>query len=411
MKSNIWFSFILSVTLLFSGCAKKEHTTPEPKICDKTVLFYIVAENSLYRFVQKDVMEILEGCCEIPDNSKVVLYVDDLDLPRIYTITNATKAVSMYYLTPEYNYDEDPNSCSPDVLRQVMRYVVGKHPAKKYGMVLWSHGSGWVPGNGKDESLSARGRMKTFGVDNQHNSPLNDCGYELDVMEMAKVLREFSNMEFLMFDACFMQTIETAYELRNITKYIIGSPSEIPGPGAPYDVMMKPMLQQDFNPDELARIYCETYRSDIQQQYGALISSINTSKLEELAAATKKALQGISLRDGKFTDVQNYFWFDKWDGESIEAIPDYYDMKSIMQENLPQDRYAEWEKVFSETVKGYATDWWYSSYSGRDGGYIPVDQTKFGGVSMYVPLQKYMDMKKPFVDYYYKTSWWNAIKN
>lgn len=411
MKLNIWFPFLLSVALLFSGCVKDDNGEEKPEMGERTVLVYMVAENSLYRFVYGDVLEMLAGCGDIPDNSKIVLYVDDLDFPRIYTLTNKTQAASMYYLTAEYDYEEDPNSCSADVLRQVMRYVVKHHPAKKYGMVFWSHASGWVPGGKQEESASGKSRKMTFGVDNQRNVADLDSGFEMDIMEMASALEEFDNLEFALFDACFMQTIETAYELRNVFKYIIGSPAEIPGPGAPYDKIIKAMFTEEFNPDNLTKAYYDYYHSDPQQRYGVLISSVNTSRLEEFAVATRNALRGISLRDGDFVNVQNYFLYDRWDGRSLASMPDCYDMKSIMQENLPKDRYAEWEKVLNETVTGYATDQWFSSYPGIDGGFLSVDSAKYGGVSMYVPLQKYMDQSKPFVKYYYKTSWWNAINN
>ena len=39
------------------------------------------------------------------------------------------------------------------------------------------------------------------------------------------------HFDFVLFDACFMQSIEVAYALRNFTDYYIGSPTEIPGPG------------------------------------------------------------------------------------------------------------------------------------------------------------------------------------
>lgn len=411
MKWHLWYLVLLAGTILFSGCEDDDDYEPEREIGKKTVLVYMVAENSLCcPFAVEDIAELLQGCADIPEHSKIVLYVDDLDYPRIYALTNKTKAQSLYDLVPEYEYDEDPNSCSADVLRQVMRYAVGKHPARKYGMVFWSHGSGWVPG-GKDEAhAEGKGRLTTFGVDNQHNTP-DDYGYEMDIMEMASALDEFDNLEFALFDACFMQTIETAYELRNVFKYIIGSPAEIPGSGAPYDKIIKTMFTEEFNPDNLTKAYYDYYHSDPQQRYGVLISSVNTSRLEEFAVATRNALRGISLRDGDFVNVQNYFLYDRWDGRSLASMPDCYDMKSIMQENLPKERYAEWEKVLNETVKGYATDQWFSSYPGFDGGFLSVDSAKYGGVSMYVPLQKYMDQSKPFVKYYYKTSWWNAINN
>ena len=35
-----------------------------------------------------------------------------------------------------------------------------------------------------------------------------------------------------------MQSVEVVYQLRNRADYFIGSPTEIPGPGAPYEVVV-----------------------------------------------------------------------------------------------------------------------------------------------------------------------------
>ena len=56
-----------------------------------------------------------------------------------------------------------------------------------------------------------------------------------------------------------MMTAEVGYELRDVTSYLIGSPSEIPGYGAPYDVIIPQLFKNGR----------ELYRGIIEHVYSA----------------------------------------------------------------------------------------------------------------------------------------------
>ena len=42
-------------------------------------------------------------------------------------------------------------------------------------------------------------------------------------------------MEYILFDDCYMSTVEVAYDLKNVTSHLIASTSEIMAYGMPYD--------------------------------------------------------------------------------------------------------------------------------------------------------------------------------
>lgn len=44
--------------------------------------------------------------------------------------------------------------------------------------------------------------------------------------------------EYILFDDCFMSSIEVAYDLRKITRHLIASPCEVMAYGYPYDLVM-----------------------------------------------------------------------------------------------------------------------------------------------------------------------------
>ena len=406
MKLRLLTAILLGLILV--GCEKSTNDSPTPKINNRTVLVYMIAENSLNSFLYSDISEILDAKNDIPNDCELILYVDDLNKPRIYNITSESKGELLSQLTPEYEYDEDPNSASADVFRQVMKYVETNHKANKYGLVMWSHGSGWIEStySGDKETRSLQPKT-SFGLDNGKNTG-SDVGHQMNIDALANALSDFQNIDYIIFDACFMQTIETAYELRNVARYVIGSPAEIPGPGAPYDLTIKHLFSNEFNPDTYIKEYYEYYLNNREVDMGACLSAIDTKQLEMFAESTRQCLAGVSLADSSYVGVQNYFLYSRW--RSMADMPDCYDMQGIMMKQLPADVYPIWKEAFDKVVVAkYATPTWYSAYGGYD---LPIDTNQYGGVSMFIPLQKYIDFgDSHFMREFQKTAWYKKLND
>lgn len=402
---------ITLMTCLFLSCHKDDDTPQHETINKRTVLVYVVAENSLNEFLKGsdgDITEMLAGCKDIPDSCELVIYVDDISQPRIYTLDNKIAVTDIDKLTPEVSFDDDGNSASKEVLGNIMSYVTTKHKALSYGIVMWSHGSGWVEGEDSVSLARSRdGKKTSFGLDNMKNTTSDLYGMEMDIADLASVLEQYDNIDFLLFDACFMQSIEALYTLRKSADYIIGSPAEIPGYGAPYDRIMSAMFAEPLVPTDIAKKYYEYYRDEDVIYRGVLLSAVDTKELEDFALATRTALEGVELKNGKYAEVMDYFYYDSWN--YAVSFPDFFDIRGVMQYNLPEERYNTWMQALDKlTIARYATDTWYSGYP-LWGYHIPVDSTQYSGISMYVPLQKYIDNQEPFTSGYYRTDWYKAV--
>ena len=77
----------------------------------QTVLVYMVAENSLSIYATYDMNsqkcdadEMLGSVKAMSDNDRLVLFIDDTDLPRIYVLTNKTKASHITQLEADYRF-------------------------------------------------------------------------------------------------------------------------------------------------------------------------------------------------------------------------------------------------------------------------------------------------------------------
>lgn len=402
-----WVLWMVSLLLLFVSCSKDEgNDKVEDTTVSHTVLVYMAAENSLSRHVYNDISEMLAGHTSLTANDHLLIYLDDTSLPCIYEINNATTGTSRLDLTPVKTYEEDMNSASAEVLDEVLQYVESTYPADDYGLVLWSHASGWLPLLSSENTTSSvkgtqgNAKRRSFGIDNGKNTTSNK-GSQMDVEDLAEVLNVHAPFRFVMFDACFMQTLEVAYALRNCTDYLVGSPAEIPGPGAPYNLVMPYMFADQFDGDKLAQVYNDYYKEKSSSRYGGVMSCVHLAEMDEFAQIFRPLyVQYLdSLKELDYSDVLNYFDYDGYG--TLKSIPDCYDVLSVMQRVLPQAQFAVWKTAFDALCHCYYNTFWFSEFM----GYPNIPEGECGGLSFYVPLEKYSKEGEGFTDAFYKTSW------
>lgn len=347
---------------------------------DRTVLAYIAAENSLSygAFHQQDIDEMLQAAGDIPTNSRLLIYLDDTSNPRILSIEQQSGRRPTSRVV--YEYSEEQNSGDVETLRTVMEWVYDNYPSSTYGLIFWSHGDAWLPAKAIPQ--------RSICIDNERNNYSNS-GSKMDIADVADVLAGFPCFEFIMFDACFMQAVEVAYELRNVARYVIASPAEIPNPGAPYERMVKPFFGVPFDGAEVVEQYYRMYNDSVMpvydygsDRYGVSLSVIDCGHLDALANATAGMVTKYVSRD-EATDlkgVQRYYPL------SSKSRPEFYDMNGYMQRLITDEAdYVRWKSVFDLAVPyARSTAWWYSN----DAYTQHVDLDNYGGVSCYVPQDR-----------------------
>ncbi len=418
------YSLLLAALAILTTAScgdKDEKKAPTDNTSSRVVFVYMAAENSLANFVSEDINEMLEGCKMMSDNDKLVIFLDNATrgkAPCYYEITNKTTATTYGELTPVFKYDQEYNSASAETLEMTLAHLYNNYQADSYGIIFWSHGSGWTPYNGPESTTKSRIRPiqhKSFGVDTGNNNSYSSSGSQMDIDDMALVLQKYKKLDFILFDACFMQSIETAYELRNVAHHIIASPAEIPGPGAPYKDMILPMFADKLNVNDILLAYYTEYQNN--STYGALISAVDCSQLEDFARTHARIYKKYehNVDSIGLDNTLNYFIFDQW--AKYNEVPDAYDMKGVMQTIVTdQNDLDEWLGALSRLIPhSYTTDWWYSDYEYMywlyttgfyTDGTISVDKEQYGGISMYVQQEKYKDYH--FYNAFHSTAWAQA---
>lgn len=366
MKIKLQLLLWSLVLVLVSACDDDK----DPVVIERTVLIYIMGDNTLSPFVADDITEITEGAANVDlSRNNLLLYIDNGSTVKLVRINKGSKGVVVQELVQEY--ESDRNSVGLIEMKEVFSLVYDKYPAESYGLVLWSHGEGWKPGTSSS---------RWIGQDRDGNALLS-------ISTLNEILKVFPYYDYILFDACFMQSIEVVYELRQHTDYFIGSPAEIPAPGAPYQVVVPALFTKNEAGLAVARSYYEYYNDKYNEgsnnsnqnwTAGVAISVIATSKLETLANATKNII--ITLPENEEASVIGVLDYDRRSSYPSSYIG-YYDFEQFIRKVATNDAlFNTWLNAFKQAVPyAKATDKIYSQF----GGMFSV--TGFSGVSVYVP--------------------------
>ena len=257
-------------------------------------------------------------------------------------------------------------------------------PANSYAMVLAGHGTGWIPrvlssssastlSLGYDPWIPAEGAEVTrhFGESN----------IKLNISEIAESIEHSGvELEYILFDACFMSNIEAVYDLRNAANYIIASPCEIMGKGFPYHRTLHHLFGENFNLERAAESYYLYYRDEYNgsARCGS-IALYDCAEVEALADATKKAMQNANfdidrsaLQTYEGQSVHHFYDFGEWinkvatDEEALNAFNDQLNRTVIAKFTLPT---------------------FYSAYGGY--GTYNINEEVYSGVTTSAPSEAY----------------------
>ncbi len=161
---------------------------------------------------------------------------------------------------------------SPDTLRNFVQWGRSTFPADHYALIVWDHGTGW-----EIHTLTEQIPYKYIALD-------STSGNALDVPEI-KTAMSGLRVDVLAFDACFMQEMEVAYELRTTAKYMVGSSSAVPAYGYDYNLILRG-LRGTTTPEGLGRLLVDDYMARYPEGYkGITHSLIDLDQMDILASA------------------------------------------------------------------------------------------------------------------------------
>jgi len=378
---------LIACSAMFVSCHDDEpESEPVEPTMRQTIIIYMVAENSLssvdrtrpqmMTYAEEDSVEIASTLATLPDSTRVVLYMDDTKSSRICV---GTSNQAMHTVR---TYESNINSADSAGMEKVLTDIFSAYPSRHYGFVFWSHGSGWVPNRQRSPI------RRTFGIDNNSRTLNNDGNVtKMEISTLARVLAHHPRTDYIFFDACFMQCIEVAYQLRNVTDYVLASPAELPANGSPYSLVLPKLATSGSDVLKALHVYYDYYyTSEGASDYvGVILSGIRTDRLEALAAATRSFAQRIFAERTTLdcTDVQRYFPIN-----GSQQYTEYYDMVNLFYHYLSEEEFETWYRSFVEAVPlSLLPEKWASAFARN---LLEVsDPEHCGAVSLFVPDERY----------------------
>ncbi len=182
-----------------------------------------------------------------------------------------------------------------------VRWAREAYPARRYMLIIWDHGWGWIDPVKPGENLEGGSGAKSISHD-------FETGNYIKTTEMGKILKEAGKVDVYASMACFMQMGEVAYELKGLADVIVGSEEVIQLPSFNFEDFLGAMASDPGAGAEKAGVYLvdtfiEMYsRPEYSEmlertKYGTQLSAIRGSALDGFASRAGKWAKAV-LRNG-----------------------------------------------------------------------------------------------------------------
>jgi hypothetical protein len=292
----------------------------------RNILFYLGGDNDLLSETYQKINQVRAGWN--PAKGEMIIYADQKNKGAFLLRVNEMKDTDGYYGLDTIAVYETENSANAGTLNRVINKMVQDYPADSYGMIFFSHASGWLP----EGTLS---RPRSLVIDDGEG-----VRHEMEYDDFAGAIPD-KQFDFIVFEACLMADVMSVYELRNKTGYVLASSAEIVSPG----FGGSNELTTEIYKKEIMRLYdtkndVKSAVSGFAQSYydhiatipednvfcSATLSLINMDEMEALASMTKVVLQGKNMAEATL---------------NIDAVQRFDRPKKLIKNGCTNSRYFD----------------------------------------------------------------------
>ena len=128
---------------------------PKPLTESHTLVIFMQGNNGLAEFMDSNLQRILAAYYDVPEgDNRILVFYDRGNYTRL-TELYMKDGMAKQRLIEEY--DTSVSTVAPDFIKSVLVRVKQEAPADSYGLILSSHGGGWVPSDLYDVYLLNEG--------------------------------------------------------------------------------------------------------------------------------------------------------------------------------------------------------------------------------------------------------------
>lgn len=284
-RGIVTIAVLLTVSSFLQCSEDKEPDFQKPAA--HTLLVYIAGDNNLADIANRNIRSMQQGLLDSGDNLNLLIFKDNgskIEKPALFQLrSNKHQGIDTLYIA-QYDYSID--ATSPEVMRAVLDDAFSLYHTPLNGIVLWSHAMSWIPSpTFRPASAVTAPAVTSLGVSGPQAAPAyfgQDRNNYMELWELRSVLEEIPALDYILMDACHFASAETAYELKDVARYLLAAPTEIMGNGFPYRKVV-PILAR-MKKSEIESALVETAQA-FAEEYSdnGTISLIDMAGIENLA--------------------------------------------------------------------------------------------------------------------------------
>ena len=339
LKSLLWALVALFAVACSNDSPEPEPTptpeptpeVPQPLTESHTLIIYMQGNNGLAEFMDSNLQRIIASYYDMPEGDfRIFIFYDRGNYTRL-TELYMNDGMAKQRLVEEY--DTATSTVDKSFFEGVIAKVKSEAPADSYGLILSSHGGGWVPSLLYDEYLF---QSDSRSGDIPQAQPLFYGQDDYDCMEVPDLVDALDEIHFdyIIFDACFMANIEALYDLRNSADYIVASAAEVLGAGFPYESMIPMLFEYD---DHSLKAICEEYMKYYEKSSGT-VALIDCKAIGTLAEAMRQLMPELE----GYVDVSDIQAYDAFDYHL------YFDLMNYVETSVSDS--ANFETALNKAV-------------------------------------------------------------
>lgn len=418
-------AFVLCLSL--SGCKWFGHDKPkeEDDSWSKVMILYSAGFNNLSNDLTQDISDLQTGYLPGENDKKAIIIISHkTKVGSIYQNPTSPQIIRLYKDKNDRAVMDTLKTLSytdlltnPSVMESALTYVMENFKSEHYGMILSSHGTGWLPegyysnpessGNFWSARKMSAARpfqsqssgvpyveevlpgpaVKTFGqeLEQTSSSTSSRVSHEMEITDLAKSIP--MHLDYLIFDVCLMGGIEVAYELKDVTDKIAFSPAEVLVEGLDYkSITLRLLVPSTPDVQSVCSDYFNYYSAQSGDYQSATISLIDCTKLDALASACKDIFSAhrSELAALDPSTVQGYFRSNRhW----------FYDLEDVLvKAGMTSSENTRLQQALSSCVL----------YKASTPKFISVEIKCYSGLSMYLPCNG-----TAYLNDFYKSYAWN----
>lgn len=413
------YGFIFAIVSIIGLGSCTEEAFDIDKVNKQTILVFLpwTGGNSSIGLTEDLSKNIDSICAGIKDkkglnNTRVlVFFSNNANNSTLFDLTynDVTKEVSR---TPIKTYEGSAyNSANgfADILNEVRQNA----EALNYALIIGGHGCGW---SCADDWINYPNQAKSFNTQQtlSYDTPFSGIQFgtdpdnpttrffgsvdrkenSIDLSTLVEGIKQSGiKMQYILFDVCYMGNVETAYELKDVTNYLIASSSEIIAKGIPYRSMWSYLNGTTPNYSSLVNGIVNFYKNSNSPYCN--MAAIDCRQLDALANVMKEINQKYTLDTTIPLD-------------SIQPLDGFlphltYDM-AVYVDSLKPNGYLkeQFSNQLKKTVKAAAhTDCAYTAL--RQYPEVTIKIKNYCGLSISDPSQHPVAIRGKE-----KTGWWKA---